>query len=192
MTEREDMPARLRRISSHQITHERAAKVIEDMARELEALAPDRTEAAQEHGDTSLPKEDSLPASAAAHMEPAVMVPRKTFDAAFSYIKHCGSNQVMQGKPHPQQFIVDGMKMAWEASFSTTPTLGKFDQTAINAKAQDARRWRKWAENEVAIRGDMVTVERVGEDFDAEYGLAESPTEQLVAERVKMRGPHIG
>ena len=34
-TERDEMPARLRRIGSHQITHERAAVVIEELMREL-------------------------------------------------------------------------------------------------------------------------------------------------------------
>ena len=41
-----------------------------------------------------------------------VMVPREIFDGALNYINHCGSNQIMRGEPHPQQWIVDGLLAA--------------------------------------------------------------------------------
>lgn len=41
-TERSEMPTKLRRINSHQITHERAATVIEELIRELATVTAQR------------------------------------------------------------------------------------------------------------------------------------------------------
>jgi hypothetical protein len=31
-------------------------------------------------------------------------------DSALNYVKHLGANHTMRGKPHPQQWIVDGLE----------------------------------------------------------------------------------
>ena len=44
----------------------------------------------------------------------SVRVPKSIFDGALRYIQHVGANHTMRGKPHPQQWIVDGLLAAQE------------------------------------------------------------------------------
>ena len=41
-----------------------------------------------------------------------VWVPREHLQDALNYIKHCGTNAVVRGQPHPQQQIVDQLETA--------------------------------------------------------------------------------
>jgi len=43
-----------------------------------------------------------------------VVVPEDVFTSALAYIKHCGSNQVARGLPHPQQWLVEALAAAKE------------------------------------------------------------------------------